>query len=80
MYVTVYAVHVCFSSVTDRPHYSMSLVLVASLPAVEELDKSQYVKGMPGVIALTPKYMTSRHHSVASEAGFQPLCAYFCNF
>lgn len=46
-------------SVTCRPHYSMSAVLVSSLPAVVELNKRQYAKSMPGVMVLPPKYMSS---------------------
>lgn len=51
-------------SVTCRPHYSMSAVLVSSLPAVVELNKRQYAKSMPGVMVLPPKYMSSWHHLV----------------
>lgn len=60
-------------SVTHRPHYSMSLALVASLPSVEKLDKSQYVKDVPGVMASTHKYMTARQRSAALWAGFSAI-------
>lgn len=49
-----------------KTYYSMSIALVASLPAVEELDESQYVKCIPGVITSPRQYMTSQHHSAGS--------------